>query len=61
MKKIVNQIPDEQEVLIGDRDKFSRNDLDIEKIVTKKYEFDQDNSYYHVLVMKGLSEGCLLR
>jgi len=59
---LVNQLPDDTEILMGtEDDRFGRNNLDIEKIVRRSYEFDQDNSYYHVLIMKGLSSGCLLR
>ena len=61
LKVFLDSIPDDAEVVIGNNDPSGRYDLEIEKIIRKKYGFDESNEQYYVLVVKGLGGGCFIR
>lgn len=60
LKEYVNSIPDECDVVIGDTDPMGRHDLEIEKVIKKKYGFDESNEQYYALVTKGVRGCCFI-
>lgn len=60
LKDLLKNIPDDADILIGDEDPIGRSDLNVEKIVKKKYGFDESNDQYYVLVTHGVSGGCFI-
>lgn len=49
-------------IFIGSEDEMDMNDVRIEKIVRKKYGFDEENAQYYVLCPDNhISYGCVKR
>lgn len=57
--KELTKLDQKRNILIGDSDKYGRNDLMIASISRKKQGFDDDNEYYYVLSGAGCREGCI--
>ena len=56
---VLEQLEDKDAyLLVGDEDKYGRNDLSINKVMRKLHGFDEDNAQYYVLCVELAPEGC---
>lgn len=46
-------------ILIGDDDKYGRNDVSITTILRKQHGYDESNDFYYVLSGMGHTDGCI--
>ena len=59
LQKALAQLDQKRCILIGDDDKYGRNDVSIISILHKQHGFDGSNEFYYVLSGFGHSNGCI--
>lgn len=59
LSKALAPLDPERCILIGDDDKYGRNDVSIAAILHKQHGFDDSNDFYYVLSGFGHSNGCI--
>lgn len=55
----LQKLDPDRNILIGDDDKYGRNDVMIKEILRKPYGFDESNDYYYVLSGGEKQPGCM--
>lgn len=58
VKTLLN-LDQQKYILIGDEDKYGRNDISINSILRKQHGFDESNDYYYVITGNEHKDGCI--